>query len=276
MVRMHQTTRFPLAGAHLVADCESCHQPSAQGAFLFAARATNCIDCHLSNYTSAKDPDHVGGSFTQDCTQCHTVVSWSGAKFDHNASRFPLTGTHRTIACQQCHADGIYAGKNINCISCHQQDWTGTTDPGHQAAGFPTDCSVCHTTSSWTGALFDHNTTKFPLTGAHRSVACQQCHGDGVYVGKSTACVSCHQQDYNATTDPAHQAAGFPTDCATCHTTNSWSGATFNHTWFNANHQGAGGVCTECHLTTNYAQSTCSNHHHPATCTYLNQRACGD
>ncbi|HYA50654.1 MAG TPA: hypothetical protein VEG33_05745, partial [Streptosporangiaceae bacterium] len=196
-------------------------------------------------------------------------------RFDHNASRFPLTGAHKIAACQQCHADGIYAGKSINCVSCHQQDYNATTNPGHQAAGFPTDCSVCHTTTAWTGALFDHNATQFPLTGAHLTVPCQQCHGDGVYVGKSTACVSCHLQDYNATTNPAHQAAGFPTDCATCHNTTGWAGATFNHTWFNPNHQGAGGVCTECHTTTNYALSTCSNHHHPATCTYLNQRTCG-
>ena len=32
------------------------------------------------------------------------------------------------------------------------------------------------------------------------------------------------------TTNPNHVAAGFPQDCAACHTTTQWTGATFNHT----------------------------------------------
>ena len=58
--------------------------------------------------------------------------------------------------------------------------------------------------------MFDHSATAFPLTGAHRAVACQQCHGDGVYHGKSAVCVSCHQADYDRTTDPNHRTAQFP------------------------------------------------------------------
>ena len=35
---------------------------------------------------------------------------------------------------------------------------------------------------------------------------CAQCHGDGVYKGKPTTCVSCHQTDYNNAKDPNHAA----------------------------------------------------------------------
>jgi hypothetical protein len=203
MRRMHQTTRFPLSGAHLATDCESCHIPTAQGALLFSISAANCIDCHLPNYQMAKDPDHVAGNFNRDCTQCHTVVSWAGARFDHNATQFPLTGAHKTIACTQCHANGVYSGQ-------------------------------------------------------------------------PTTCVACHQTDYNNTNNPAHSAAGFPTTCASCHSTSTWSGAVFDHSMFSMNHQGAGGVCSTCHNNpANFGQSTCSNHHHPASCTFQNQAACG-
>ena len=55
---------------------------------------------------------------------------------------------------------------------CHQTDYNNTNAPPHKTAGFPTDCEVCHTTTNWLGAVFDHNKTTFPLTGAHTTVAC--------------------------------------------------------------------------------------------------------
>ena len=33
------------------------------------------------------------------------------------------------------------------CVACHQDDYDGTNDPAHMAAGFPTDCMACHTTT---------------------------------------------------------------------------------------------------------------------------------
>ena len=35
---------------------------------------------------------------------------------------------------------------------------------------------MCHNTTQWTGATFDHTATGFALTGAHTSVQCAQCH----------------------------------------------------------------------------------------------------
>ncbi len=58
---------------------------------------------------------------------------------------------------------------------------------------------------------------------------CLSCHGGGVYNGLPTACASCHQADYDATTDPDHDAAGFPVSCQTCHNTTQWDGAIFDH-----------------------------------------------
>ena len=105
--------------------------------------------------------------------------------------------------------------------------------------------------------------TRFPLTGAHRTVSCQSCHGNGVYPGKSTDCVSCHRSDYDQTTNPVHTAAGFPLDCASCHTTSGWSGARFDHDGrffpiYSGAHRGRWQSCAECHTNpANYAQFTC-------------------
>jgi hypothetical protein len=249
MTRAHQLTRFPLTGAHIAVDCESCHTPTAAGKMTFVARSTACGDCHLKDYQATRNPDHSAGGFPHDCEQCHVTVSWQTARFDHNATAFPLTGAHVQLACTQCHGDGVYKGKPTACVSCHQTDYSNTQSPNHQQAQFPTDCTLCHTTTTWNGATFDHNSTAFPLTGAHVQVNCDQCHGDGVYKGKPTTCVSCHQSDYNNATDPSHVQAQFPTDCTTCHTTTTWTGATFDHnsTAFPLTGAHIQASCQQCH-----------------------------
>jgi len=267
MVRAHQLTRFPLTGTHLAADCETCHPPAAQGRLTFVNRSVDCVQCHDHAYRTVKSPDHLAGGFPTDCNQCHSTATWPGARFNHSASGFPLTGAHRAVACQQCHGDGVYAGKNTTCVSCHQAAYDGTTDPSHRAAPFPTDCTACHTTTAWQPASFDHSATAFPLTGAHIAATCQQCHGDGVYAGKNTACASCHQAAFDGTTDPNHRAAGFPTDCASCHTTTTWDGARFDHDAgffpiYSGKHAGKWASCSTCHTSqTSYQSFTCFSCH---------------
>jgi hypothetical protein len=356
MARNHQLTRFPLEGSHLVTDCRDCHKPAAQGQMTFRAVSSDCVSCHRSSYDAATDPNHVAGGFPLQCSQCHAPTAWTEARFNHDASGFPLTGGHRAVACAQCHVGNKFTGTPAQCVGCHQQNYDQTTLPNHVQAGFPTDCASCHGTTSWTAA-FDHNGTQFPLTGAHRAATCSQCHADGIYRGKPTTCISCHQTDYNGAADPKHTLPSFVSTCTQCHTTTAWSPSTFKHsatqfpltgvhltvpcakchinglykgttstcqschlpdfntttspnhvqlgwpqtcttchsgssnttawnagvtlpsqyhTMFSVSHQGARGVCTQCHNTTNYAQSTCSNHHHPPTCTYLNQNTCRD
>ena len=87
---------------------------------------------------------------------------------------------------------------------------------------------------------------------------CTDCHVNNNYNLTSTACVSCHQTDYNNATTPVnHVAAGFPTTCETCHDTVLWTDGKFNHTTTGFQLTGAHTVpprqCTDCHVNNNYA-----------------------
>jgi Zn finger protein HypA/HybF involved in hydrogenase expression len=267
MTRAHQATRFPLTGSHAAVECEACHRRVAQGHLQFVGTQAECESCHRDLYASAKNPDHAGGGFPLQCASCHNTLAWNTARFDHARTRFPLSGAHRTTACQSCHGDGVYAGKSAACASCHIAEYNGTADPNHAASGFSTDCATCHTTTAWAGATFDHARTQFPLTGAHASAACQSCHGDNVYAGKSTACASCHLTDFNGTTNPNHASAGFSTACATCHTTVTWTGATFDHDAaffpiYSGTHNNRWDQCADCHTNpANFAAFTCLSCH---------------
>ncbi|MCU0223366.1 MAG: hypothetical protein MUF27_04710 [Acidobacteria bacterium] len=259
----HGTTQFPLQGAHAGLSCSQCHFDG-----VYDGKPTDCYSCHRKDYDGATDPNHRLAGFPTDCTLCHTgTTSWSGATYNHQTTGFPLTGAHTTLACAACHADGVYDGKSTACASCHQPDYDRTTDPNHRAAGFAATCQDCHTTVTWDGARFDHSGTSFPLTGAHVPLGCNSCHSDNVYDGKSTACASCHQADYDRTTDPNHRTARFPTDCALCHTTIQWPGARFEHDAqyfpiYSGKHSGKWSRCSDCHTNSNnYAEFSCLGCH---------------
>ena len=93
-------------------------------------------------------------------------------------------------------------------------------------------------------ALFNHP-ADFPLTNGHAGVNCVTCHAPGVTLNPSTTCVACHLNKYQATTAPNHTAAGYGTNCQSCHTTKTWLGAVFNHPFpLTGPHQVA---CNQCH-----------------------------
>ena len=267
MLRAHQLTRFPLSGSHAAIDCEGCHKPAAQGQLRFVNTQAECRACHMDEYNSAKSPDHAAGGFSTECQGCHTATTWSHARFDHQRSGFPLTGAHRTAACESCHTGGRYADTPSACIACHQADYD-RAQPPHAASGFAASaCASCHSTTNWSGSSFNHDATSFPLTGAHRSQTCVSCHSDGVFNGKSTSCQSCHLDTYNAAV-PNHAAAGFAASaCASCHNTTSWAGATFDHDSryfriYRGGHAGRWNACTDCHqVPANYASFNCLSCH---------------
>jgi hypothetical protein len=250
-----QFAHFALTGAHASLQCQQCHVGNR-----YAGTPAACIGCHMNDYTGAKAPDHVAGSFPQDCAGCHTTTTWLSAKFDHNTTGFALTGAHNSLQCSQCH-NAQFGNYNIPsgaCANCHMADYNGTTNPSHKTAGFPTTCEGCHATTTWTTATaFNHQAAGFPLTNAHATLQCTDCHNSqfGNYSIPNGACAQCHMKDYNGTTSPPHQAAQIPTTCDSCHTTVAgWGGATFNHatTGFALVGAHATQLCTACHINNNY------------------------
>jgi hypothetical protein len=264
----HNTfTKFPLTGAHVTVPCASCHVNGR-----FAGTPTDCASCHITDFNKTTNPNHVQAGFPTDCSVCHTTATWANAVFDHSKTGFPLTGAHTNLACATCHVNGNYTSLNPGCSNCHLAAYNSATNPDHKAAGFPLDCSICHSTSAWQPSTFNHNSTGFPLTGAHVNVACASCHVGGKYAGTPADCYSCHKTEYQTVTSPNHVAAAFPTTCQTCHTTTTWLGATFNHTWFpiySGSHAGKWTTCADCHTNpSNYAVFSCITcHAHDKTTT---------
>jgi hypothetical protein len=182
--------------------------------------------------------------------QCHTTALWTPARFNHDAGRFALTGAHRAVACDQCHAGNRFTGAPADCAGCHADTYQATTSPAHAAAAFPLTCVQCHSTTAWAPATFDHAGTGFALTGAHRAVSCVECHADGRFAGTPPDCAGCHLDEYQATTDPGHVASGFPQACAQCHSTTTWDGASFDHrtTSFPLTGAHVATACAACHV----------------------------
>ncbi len=278
--QQHQN-RFPLLGAHALLECDACHKGAATGQF--TGLSTECVSCHAANYAQTTVPNHRKSDFPTTCQTCHSMDGWAGAKFDHGAvTGFPLTGAHAKLDCSACHASGNFQGNKADCYSCHAKDFAATNNPDHTKAGFPQQCSLCHTTAGWANAKFDHNAfTKFPLTGMHVSQPCSACHASGTYVGLNTACVSCHLKDYTSTQNPNHTTAGLPQTCDRCHTPAGWTPATMDHslTRFPLTGAHVNVACAQCHVNgvytgTSTACSSCHINNYNAT-TNPNHKATG-
>ena len=234
----HGSTKFPLTGAHRTAACQSCHvAPAGGGAPVFAGlKFSSCESCHKS--------PHPAQMTANGCTSCHTTTTWSTKKFDHSATSFPLVGKHAAVACSSCHKGSTARTKPAaaTCATCHADPHKGE---------FRQDCRACHDESGFSGARFDHASTRFALRDAHAAAKCEACHTTihrGVpaakamvdFRGPQTACASCHA-------DP-HRAA-FGGTCESCHSTGTFHLTDFKHPGdqelFTGQH--ASLTCQQCH-----------------------------
>lgn len=181
---------------------------------------------------AAEEPDYPHGAFQEDCSRCHRNDAWKpvtvGKGFEHAPGRFPLEGAHAQADCRACHATLDFSAVSSACVSCHADVHRGELGA---------DCAACHNPRSFIDRAKmarRHQETRFPLVGSHRAADCDDCHvprpqGSLRYANIPVECVSCHRADYDATTDPAHAAAGFPLDCEVCHVPTRWDAARFAH-----------------------------------------------
>ena len=258
-------THFRLEGQHQVVDCRQCHTTLE-----FSRAETNCASCHLDMHQQT-----VG----DDCARCHDASSWlvNNIADIHREVSFPLTGAHAVANCIDCHKSetGLrFDPMSTDCISCHLDDYASTTNPNHEGAGFSTNCVDCHRAEAFDWAAGGINHDFFPLTAGHAITDCASCHTNPDYAKISPECITCHETDYLATTNPNHQTASISTTCTDCHTTNpGWSPAEFlQHDAqyfpiYSGSHNGEWDNCAECHTNPeNYAVFTCVTcHQNPET-----------
>jgi hypothetical protein len=241
--------------------CAQCHDRSNR-----RTQTALCLDCHKDVAADLREHrgyhGHVANAGSSECRSCHTehkgreakIVNLSRTQFDHRLTDFPLAGAHRTLGCDSCHKPNEAFRKAVqSCAGCHKGD-----DVHHgQMSQF---CDKCHSQDSWADAKFDHATTNFKLTGAHRSVTCSACHVGGNYKSTPTSCVGCHA------TDDEHRGSRGK-DCGKCHVTEDWKRARYDHlkeTGYELLGVHAQADCVACHRSGNYKEKipkVCSGCH---------------
>lgn len=199
----HDKAKFSLKGAHQRVECIKCHKEKQWTGLRF----NQCGDCH-------KDPHQP--SFGSKCTSCHNENSWKTSNFDHDRTAFPLKGKHRSLVCTKCHGVGDKTRKIpfTFCTDCHKKD--------PHAGQFSKDCSACHVVEGFEKVLYNHDNTRFPLTGKHKKVSCKKCHYTKdnskvvVYKPLGLKCIECHRdihiEQFTKGCDVCHSTDGFKSD----------------------------------------------------------------
>lgn len=196
----HQSTDFPLAGAHMATPCFACHVSEEK--WEFKNMGNECIDCHEDFHEGYLSVDYYP---KKECNNCHNSDSWSEVKFDHSLTGWNLEGTHSTTDCRTCHFDDSSAPENgsvqlfaqltNDCIQCHDNIHGNE----FEQKGI-TDCTRCHGFNDWSAERFDHNQSAFPLEGKHAEIECKACHKSYEEQGKIIVkykmekfqCIDCH------------------------------------------------------------------------------------
>ena len=214
----HAKTGFLLKGKHAALDCAKCHEKPQT--FLGMEGKTSCLACHK---------DEHRGQLGTNCAACHNENAWKPAPgFNHAKTDFALRGAHIKVDCAKCHArEGDFTRfkpvAHDSCTSCHK-------DP-HESR-FGVDCTRCHVEDSWkqlkqaSQERAFHEKTRYPLRGAHQTVACKLCHGPNermrkaVYKNLAFAhCTDCHAD--------AHEGQLAQNACERCHDVNGFKPARF-------------------------------------------------
>ena len=214
-----------------ISNCTQCHVLGNK------VSDAKCLACHteIQSRIDAGKGYHSSAEVKEySCFNCHSehngkdskLIQFNAEAFDHSLTGYTLSGAHAAIKCPDCHNSGnisgqklkskknTYLGLDEKCLSCHA-DY-------HQQT-LSASCLNCHSTDSFKPASkFNHNTSRFPLNGRHKTVDCLKCHRKETINGKEfqefrgvsfSNCTSCHK-------DP-HQNQ-FGQNCRQCHTEDSF------------------------------------------------------
>ena len=149
-VRRRSTTAgrgFPLTGAHVRAECASCH-PGGR----YTGTPSDCYACHQADYAGTTNPSHQAAGFPTQCQGCHNTSAWRPASFDHDGRYFPIySGAHRGrwSSCGDCHQLRHYRTP-IDCIPAIRRIGRRPRITRRRGGyGFPSAaCYRCHSTTA--------------------------------------------------------------------------------------------------------------------------------
>lgn len=273
-------TQFGIDGEHSKLNCLECHTTRDQQKRVLTStyrwpqlKTKTCETCHKNPHTKQFSP----ALLKKPCTDCHVTTGWFDMKnkthFDHSKTRFPLTGAHKEINCTLCHGPQgkqKFKFKSVDlkfCVDCHKNIHSGQFSKNIKS----NNCSECHTTTDFKKRFdFDHNTTRYPLEGAHNKLECKECHvpskttitltppniqsnGNKMKTQpftlaqhhfphvKRSECLSCHV-DYHK--------KQLGTNCLECHNVETWTKVKFDHntqSQFILKHKHLDVKCLECH-----------------------------
>jgi hypothetical protein len=247
----HNLTGYKLSVPHSKKDCADCHnqkfisdQKIKNKKFTYLGVGTTCLTCHS---------DYHQKTLSSDCLTCHIAESFTPAsKFNHDNTKFRLSGKHAKTECSGCHKIASVAGKKFqdfrleqfSCANCHK-------DP-HQNK-FGQNCIQCHNETSFTvinGVKgFDHNKTDFKLQDKHLQVNCKACHKTKFTDPlKFKLCTDCHS-DYHK---GQFTKNGASPDCSECHSVKGFTQFSFTLEQHNQGKFVLEGShlaipCTDCH-----------------------------
>lgn len=260
----HDSSDYPLTGAHSEVKCAACHETArlpvfrnAKGTRVGAFKPVpfkECSSCHT-------DPHR--GALGAKCASCHVTRAFDAINrggFNHQVTNYPLRGRHAAVSCEGCHGTNLATRKPgfSTCATCHQ-------DP-HEASTTRGDCATCHTVTGFAPSSFtvaQHARTAYPLDGRHATTRCAACHTPAKAPAAASrrgprpaarlalgtpSCNSCHEDAHGR--DLARTAS--PGTCEACHSTAAFVPSRFGvkeHATLAVKLEGRHGqvACSACH-----------------------------
>lgn len=266
-VKEHAATGYPLQAKHAAVQCAQCHVPRGKDT-IYKLKFDRCLECHKDEHQA----QFASAPYVNRCEQCHTLEGFKPSTFGlarHKQARFILTNAHVAITCGECHKPmesaqvkntAVYRFNDMSCTACHEDPHRGQFRDRMAKIlnGSAAGCEACHTTKTWKDvSRFDHAQTSFALLGAHRGVACIDCHKSAnlettlIHVDFHAApakCEQCHAEIHGK-----QFARNGVTDCASCHNSTRWKPSTFDHntrTAFSLEGAHRNVRCNDCHKLT--------------------------
>jgi hypothetical protein len=269
----NKDTRYLIDGKHIGVTCAKCHITGTReparvtpkkpvGIYHWNELETKtCELCHASPHRNTFSPELL----KKRCTECHVTDGWkvagTGKNFNHDKdSRFPLTGKHLELKCEECHKSGkkqVFRFPNADkkfCISCHENVHKEQFSSEFRERS----CAECHSTKDFkTRYKFDHDQSRFQLRDKHAELKCSECHKPTGQFFKLKSpspnspmskflfpelsaknCEACHK-------DP-HRGE-FGKSCQECHNEKDWKRTRDFHKNFTLSGVHYSLQCTECH-----------------------------